>query len=101
MLNGNEGKAWASAKIKEGEEVVLSSKGSKDPDGDQIQVKWWVYREAGNFIGNLELFNPYGEEVKFQMPKLESGQSLHVILEVRDSGTPSLTTYRRIVLTNP
>lgn len=100
VLNGNEGKAWASVKIKEGEEVVLSSKGSKDPDGDQIQVRWWVYREAGNFIGNLELFNPYSEEVKFQMPKLESGQSLHVILEVRDSGTPSLTTYRRIVLTN-
>ncbi|WP_111671961.1 DUF1593 domain-containing protein [Algoriphagus litoralis] len=100
VLNGNEGKAWASAAVKEGEEVVLSAKGSKDPDGDQIQVKWWVYREAGSFTGNLELFNPYGEEVKFQMPKLGEGQSLHVILEVRDSGSPNLTSYRRVVLTN-
>lgn len=100
VLNGNEGKAWASAKIKDGEEVILSAKGSHDPDGNQIQVKWWVYREAGNFTGNLELFNPYGTEIKFQMPKLASGQSLHVILEISDSGTPTLTSYRRIVLTN-
>jgi len=100
VLNGNERKAWASAKIKEGEEVVLSAKGSKDPDEDQIQVKWWVYREAGNFTGDLELFNPYGEQIKFQMPKLGEGQSLHVILEVRDSGAPALTSYRRVVLTN-
>lgn len=100
VLNGNEGKAWASAKIKEGEEVILSAKGSKDPDGDQIQLKWWVYREAGNFTGNLELFNPYGEEIKFKMPKFGEGQSLHVILEIKDSGKPSLTSYRRVVLTN-
>lgn len=100
VLNGNEGKAWASAKIKEGEEVVLSAKGSQDPDGDQIQVKWWVYREAGSFTGNLDIFNPFGEEVRFPMPKLEAGQSLHVILEVRDSGTPALTSYRRVVLSN-
>ncbi|REG94439.1 nucleoside hydrolase-like domain-containing protein [Algoriphagus antarcticus] len=100
VLNGNEGKGWASAQINEGEEVVLSAKGSDDPDGDQTQVKWWVYREAGNFTGNLVLFNPYGEEIKFQMPKLDAGQALHLILEVRDSGIPTLTSYRRVVLTN-
>lgn len=98
VLNGNKGKAWASAKVKDGEEVILSAKGSQDPDGDQIQVKWWVYREAGGFTGDLELFNPFGEEIKFKMPKLGEGQSLHVILEVSDSGTPALTTYRRLVL---
>jgi hypothetical protein len=100
VLNGNERKAWASAIVKEGEEVILSARGSKDPDGDQIQLKWWVYREAGNFTGNLEIFNPYGEEIKFKMPKLGEGQELHVILEVRDSGMPSLTSYRRVVVTN-
>jgi hypothetical protein len=100
VLNGNEGKSWASAQISEGEEVTLTAKGSKDPDGDQIQVKWWVYREAGNFNGNLELFNPFGEEIKFQMPKLGEGQTLHLILEVRDSGIPALTSYRRVILSN-
>lgn len=100
VLNGNEGKALAAAKIKAGDEVLLSAKGSQDPDGDQIQIKWWVYREAGSFTGKLEIGNPDAEEIKFQMPKLGDGQSLHLILEVRDLGTPSLTSYRRVVLTN-
>ncbi len=100
VLNGNDDNAWASAKVKAGEEVMLSAKGSKDPDGDQIQVKWWVYPEAGSFTGKLDIFNPYGEELRFPMPQLTAGQSLHLILEVRDSGTPALTSYRRVVLTN-
>jgi hypothetical protein len=101
VLNGNEEKAWASGKIKDGEEVVLSARGTHDPDDDQVQVKWWVYREAGSFTGKLEIFNPYAEEIRFRMPKLGEGQSLHLILEVRDSGTPALTSYRRVVLTHP
>lgn len=100
VLNGNEGKAWASAKITAGEEVVLSAKGSKDPDGNKIQIKWWIYREAGLFSGKLEIANPASEEIRFKMPGLEEGQSLHVILEVRDSGSPELTSYRRAVLSN-
>jgi hypothetical protein len=99
-LSGNKGKAWASAEIKEDEEVVLSAKGSNDHDGDQIQVKWWLYREAGNFTGNLEIFNPYGEQIKFRILKMDAGQALHLILEVQDSGMPALTSYRRVVLTN-
>jgi hypothetical protein len=34
------------------------------------------------------------------MPELKKGQELHVILEVKDSGKPSLFSYRRAVLTN-
>ena len=34
----------------------------------------------------------------FEMPKLGEGQTLHIILEVQDNGSPSLTSYRRIVL---
>ncbi len=100
VVNGNEGKAWASAKIKEGEEVALSAKGSNDPDGNQIQIKWWLYREAGYFTGILEIANPDNQDIRFTMPKLEKGQALHLILEILDYGTHSLTSYRRVVLTN-
>lgn len=101
MLNGNEGKALATGKVKAGDYVRLSSKGTFDPDGDQLRFKWWIYKEAGNFNGNLEFHNPFGEELVFQMPQLGSGQELHIILEVEDSGTPSLFSYRRIILTHP
>ncbi|PSL01719.1 DUF1593 domain-containing protein [Cecembia rubra] len=101
VLNGNEGKAFGKGKVKAGDYVRLSSKGTYDPDGDQLRYKWWVYREAGNFNGKLEFHNPFGEELVFQMPQLGSGQELHIILEVEDSGTPSLFSYRRIILTHP
>lgn len=101
VLNGNEGKAFGKGKVKAGDYVRLSSKGTYDPDGDQLRYKWWVYKEAGNFNGQLEFHNPFGEELVFQMPQLGSGQELHVILEVEDSGTPSLTSYRRVILSHP
>lgn len=100
-LNGNLGKAIAKAKVKAGEKVQLSAKGSRDPDGNQLTYSWFVYREGGNFTGTLDLNNPTAEEVTFSMPELKNGQQLHVILEVKDSGTPSLFSFRRVVLTHP
>jgi hypothetical protein len=98
-LNGNTGKAVATAKIKAGEKVTLSAKGSTDPDGDNLTFSWFVYREAGSG-GNVEIEQPESEEISFSMPGLRQGQSLHIILEVKDSGNPALFTYRRIILTN-
>jgi hypothetical protein len=34
------------------------------------------------------------------MPELQKDQSLHIILEVKDSGNPELFSYRRIIVTN-
>ncbi|WP_194972411.1 DUF1593 domain-containing protein [Aquiflexum lacus] len=100
MLNGNEGKALAKAKVEAGKTVRLSAKGTFDPDGDQVKYHWWIYKEIGGFNGQLEFFNPYADEQSFEMPKLNEGQFLHIILEVQDSGEPSLYSYRRIILSN-
>jgi hypothetical protein len=99
-LNGNVGKALATANLPAGTSVKLSAKGTKDPDGDQLTYHWFVYSEAGKFDGKVELGDPHGEEVQFDIPKLRNGQALHLILEVKDNGKPSLTAYRRIVLSH-
>jgi len=100
VLNGNEGKALAFGKVEPGKTVRLSAKGSFDPDGDQIKFKWWVYKEAGGYTGDLEFFDPHANEIEFSMPALGKDQTLHIILEVEDSGSPSLVSYRRVVLGN-
>lgn len=79
-LNGKSGKAIAKAKVKSGEKVQLSAKGSSDPDGDKLNFRWFVYREAGSFDGKLELVSISSEETSFTMPELKKGQELHVIL---------------------
>jgi hypothetical protein len=98
VLNGNKGKALAFGKVEKGKTVKLSAKGTTDPDGDQIRYKWWIYKEAGAFSGDLELFDPHAMDIEFVMPELDENQTLHIILEVEDSGSPSLVSYRRVVL---
>jgi hypothetical protein len=100
VVNGNSGKAWANAQVTAGEEVWISANGSSDPDGHSLRYRWWVYGEAGGFSGKVEIQNPQDQEVRFKMPKLGSGENLHLILEVSDLGTPTLTSYRRVVLSN-
>lgn len=99
VINGNAGKAVASAIVKNGEKEVLSAKGTSDPDGDKLAFRWFVYREAGAG-GNVKIEKPESEEISFTMPELKQGQSLHIILEVKDAGSPALFAYRRIILKN-
>jgi hypothetical protein len=97
VLNGNTGKAVASANVKTGEKVMLSAKGSSDPDGDKLAFRWFVYREVGSG-SSLKIDRSDSEEISFIMPELSAGQTLHIILEVKDSGNPALFAFRRIIL---
>jgi hypothetical protein len=99
-LNANAGKAIARGSVKAGEKVALSARGTKDPDGNSLSYRWFIYKEIGEFSGKLDLNDTNGEEISFLMPELKKGQELHVILEVKDSGEPPLFSYRRTILTN-
>lgn len=100
VLNGNEGKSMAKGLFAPGSKVTLSAQGTYDPDGDMLSYNWWVYNEVSGFSGKLDLENRAQSQIVFEMPQLEKGQELHLILEVEDNGTPALTSYRRTVLTN-
>lgn len=100
VLNGKAGKSIAMANIKAGDQVIISAVGSKDPDGDNLNFRWFIYREAGSLTGIPDLKIADAKEISFLMPALDKGQSLHLILEVKDTGSPSLFSYRRIILIN-
>jgi hypothetical protein len=71
-----------------------------DPDGDRLTVTWWQYRDAGTYPGEVVIPNATSLETSFQIPAdAQSGQTLHLILEATDNGTPSLTRYQRVVVT--
>lgn len=99
-LNGNTGKAVATTKVKAGEKVSLSAKSSSDPDGNNLKYHWFAYREAGGFNGTFELKHQEVVEISFTMPELKKDQLLHIILEVKDSGSPALFSYRRVILSH-
>jgi hypothetical protein len=71
-----------------------------DPDRDKVTVTWWHYQDAGTYPGEIAIPNATSLETTLQIPNdAQAGQTIHVILEATDSGTPSLTRYQRVIVT--
>lgn len=82
----------------EGDTLSISALDSYDPDGDELQFNWWTYPEAGSNLQCPALDMNTTSEVSFMVPFGEAGADLHLICEVSDKGSPSLVSYRRIVI---
>ena len=85
--------------VKTGDKVVLDAGKSSDPDGDELNFRWWQYRDAGNCEGSVEIAFPEKPRTSFTVPEVEEPCTIHIILEVRDNGSPSLVSYRRLIFT--
>lgn len=83
--------------VKPGQVFKLDASASKDPDGDILNYKWWVYQEAGSYQGDVEIKNSNKSKASLTIPKDSDGKNIHVILTLRDNGSPQLTSYRRVV----
>jgi hypothetical protein len=77
--------------------VSLSLEGSSDPDGDSLSFDWIHYPHAGSYAGSVDI-QVSGEGAEISIPTDAAGEQIHVVIAVRDDGTPSLTRYRRVVL---
>ncbi len=83
--------------VKAGETIKLSGSVS-DPDGDVVGVKWWQYAEADSYPDHVTLSDATGLSTRFQVPEdARPGNTIHLILEATDNGTPALTRYQRII----
>lgn len=71
---------------------------AQDPDGDDVDIEWIHYKEAGTYPGELKLLNSEGK-VSFNAPNVKSPKTVHLIAQAKDQGSPSLFAYQRVVLT--
>ena len=91
-------KAVVNLTAKSEETVRLSAEGTYDPDGDEVCCRWFVYKEAGNYGGSVNIENDTTKQAHFIAPKVKTPSTIHIILEVKDEGRPSLYSYRRIIV---
>jgi hypothetical protein len=89
----------ANISAKPGELVKLSGSAT-DPDGNPLTYRWWQYEEAGTYADKIEIQNAEGKDASLLVPQdAKTGSTIHLILEVKDSGSPPLTRYQRVVVT--
>ena len=115
VVNGQSGTAPIFVDARVGQPVVVDASQSHDPDGQPLRFSWLVYGEAGvvNGQGRAAVILADAESDKvtitpnaacrpmwLQMPdaKCPADGVAHIIVSVTDNGSPSLTSYRRIVL---
>lgn len=77
--------------------VKIDVSESYDPDGDDVEFLWWVQKDAGTYEADIRIDAGHGK-AEVMIPSDASGSVIHVICEARDSGTPALVSYRRIVI---
>jgi hypothetical protein len=70
-----------------------------DPDGNAISIKWWQF-QVGSYPNKVTITNSTSPEAQILIPKdAVAGQTIHLILEATDNGSPSLTSYQRMIIT--
>lgn len=84
---------------KPGTSIPLDVSPTTDPDGDTLAYQWWDFEEAGTARVPATFANATQATTSMNIPDTaQSGETIHAICTVRDSGSPILTRYARIIV---
>ncbi|CAG7981741.1 unnamed protein product [Penicillium salamii] len=121
IVNGTRGPAPLVFELEAGSSFKLDASQSYDPDpNDALTFKWYQYKDPSatqwsvhHEVGELGIktLNEANSFIEVTLPTpdkccvelisrkaIPKGQLLHLILEVKDNGSPALTTYRRVLV---
>lgn len=99
VVAGRTGTGVLKMTVPPGDVIELSAAGTSDPDGDALAYRWWIYPEAGTYMGEVPIEGADTQVARLHLPADMAGETIHVILEVIDDGTPALHAYRRVMIT--
>lgn len=96
MVNGNRRAAFRLV-VSSGQKITLKAKTS-DPDGNKVSLKFWQYKEVGTCKEETSI-TQNGNSADITVPaSAKSGDTIHIIVEAEDNGSPALTRYQRVIL---
>lgn len=75
---------------------------ASDPDGDELNIKWWVYEDASEYYGEetgLQVSDPEQPATTFTVPAdAEAGDYFNIIMEVTDQADAPMTRYAQVII---
>ena len=99
VVNGNTTKNVLAISASAGSSVPLSAAGFSDPDKNALAYKCSYYKEPSSYNGTVTVKNSASASATVAVPSNATGKMLHIILELRDNGSPNLYAYRRVIIT--
>ena len=70
-----------------------------DPDGDRVSVRWWRWKDVDSYPGDVRIADAGSLAVTVRVPDdAQPGQTIQLVLEAMDGGSPNLTRYQRVVI---
>jgi hypothetical protein len=92
-------KAPLTISAKPGDRVKMKATVSDPDKKDTVAVKWWQFK-VGTYKGDVNIDDPTSAFTSFVIPgNAKPGDTIHLILEAIDSGSPALTRYHRVIIT--
>ncbi len=89
----------ATEMVKAGQTLKIEANAT-DPDGQQVNLNFWQYKEVGTGKETLEIKQVNAKVAEIAIPAAaKSGDTYHVIVEGKDNGVPAMTRYQRVILT--
>jgi len=96
VVNGDKTRNVLYVTAKAGTDVVLDGAGSSDPDKNSLTWSWSLYADPST---EKTATITGGNTSKATVKAPSAGKTLHIVLVLKDSGSPALTAYRRVVIT--
>lgn len=82
-----------------GQTLDLDAGATRDPDGDQVELAWWNYLEAGTYDQPVKPSHATSRKTSLLIPADASGKEIHLILEAQDDNSiVPMYDYRRMVI---
>jgi len=101
VVNGDTSRRVLEVTAAPGATVKLDAKGSSDPDNNALSYAWSFYQEPSSYARAVKIENRSSAAATVSIPTDAGGKNIHVILELRDDGSPNLYAYRRVIINVP